>query len=70
MLDQFPHDHQTVGNYSNVTSQVSAKKALDEVKRKVKYDKKITWMKLIEKDLKDLKRFVQKEGRFGGSRTK
>ena len=29
--------------------------------RSPKEDRKIAWIKLIEKDLKDLKRFVQKE---------
>ena len=47
-----------------MSEEIPAKKALDEVKRKVKKPKggqKITWIKLIEKDLKDLKRFAQNE---------
>ena len=47
-----------------LSEETPAKKAFDEVKRKVKKPKggqTITWIKLIEKDLKDLKRFVQKE---------
>ena len=47
-------------------SEIAAKKALDEVKRKVKKPKgqqKITWMKLIEKDFKRSKKdlFKKKE---------
>ena len=52
------------GHLIRLSEETPAKKALDEVKRKVKKPKggqKITWIKLIEKDLKDLKRFVQKE---------
>ena len=52
------------GHLIRLSEETPAKKALDEVKRKVKTPKggqKITWIKLIEKDLKDLKRFVQKE---------
>ena len=52
------------GHLIRLSEETPAKKALEEVKRKVKKPKggqKITWIKLIEKDLKDLKRFVQKE---------
>ena len=52
------------GHLIRLSEETPAKKALEEVKRKVKKPKggqKITRIKLIEKDLKDLKRFVQKE---------
>ena len=52
------------GHLIRLSEETPAMKALYEVKRKVKKPKggqKISWRKLIEKDLKDLKRFVQNE---------